>query len=176
MQPTNESIALSINGALLAVAPRSSPDELDRALRGIALSDSPVLIRAEYDDDRTELARRLHALGRRRELPLHICRSADEAQALFRAIAGVSQAQTTALGTWALCGVTDWPKELQRSLTGVLATFDESRLHGRLSHERIPRVIVLERMESEPAFEPDLERRLSFFHIAANLRPGPQAT
>lgn len=162
----SEAIALEINGAQLAVGQRPNLSELDPALRGVALSDSPVLIRASASDG-THLVDRLHALGRRAALPVHDCRSPAEAEALFRAVRSTGDTDERALGTWALHGVDAWPSELQEDLSRILGALDEGRLHGRLRHDKIPRVVVVERPGAAAgALSPELERRLSFFKVA----------
>jgi hypothetical protein len=147
--------SLRINGALLAVARRPSLTDFDAALRGVALSDSPVLVRAAREEDRTHIAGRLHALGRRRDLPLHGARTVAEARALI-----VSRAS----GTWALHDVASWSEADQVALARLLALFDEHRLHGNLSHEQIPRVVVIEG-EKDAQFCEELAGRLAFFDI-----------
>ncbi len=162
-----EKLALKINGAVLTIAERPALKELDAPLRGIALSDSPVLIQGTTEDC-DQLVNKLHSLGRRAALPVRTCYSPDEAEVLFDAILADGDTQTGVLGTWALHGVDSWPRELQMSLNRVLEAFDEGRLHGRLRHERIPRVVVLQQREARKgALEPELQRRLSFFHLTA---------
>lgn len=162
----DDTVALRINGSLLAIGRRPELNELDVVLRGIALSDSPVLIRAGRADDRARLADRIHALGRRSGLPVHECRSVADADELFHAVEGKSP-EVNARGTWTLHSVATWPKQRQLALGRLLAALDESRLHGRLAHESIPRVVVLESTDATQKLEPELERRLSFFNIAA---------
>jgi hypothetical protein len=152
-----DTLKLKINGAQLAVARRPSLTELELPLRGVALSDSPVLVRAQHDDDRAHVVGRLHALGRRRSLPLHYCRSVGDLRKLV--LMG-------ATGTWALCDVGTWSIEDQRALAQLIGMFDEYRLHGHLSHERIPRVVVVERPDRVSTICGELSRRLSFFDIA----------
>lgn len=148
---------LRINGALLGVARRPSLSDFDAALRGVALSDSPVLVRASRPDDRMHVAGRLHVLGRRRDLPLHAARSVEEARALIVARAS---------GTWALYDVGAWSEEDQLALAQLLALFDEHRLHGNLSHEQIPRVVVIVSGETQASLCEELARRLAFFDVS----------
>lgn len=154
---SSDAINLRVNGALLAVGKRPSLNELDAPLRGVALSDSPVLLRASRDEDRAHVTGRLHALGRRSELPLHVCKNVDEARALIK---------NGARGTWALYDVAAWSEQEQASLANLLAQFDQHRLHGHLAHDRIPRVVVVEGAESAAKLAPELAQRLAFFDIA----------
>lgn len=157
-------VSLRINGALLAVGHRPELRELEAPLRGIALSDSPVLIRAN-PNDREHLVDRLHALGRRAALPCHDCRSPDQAEDLFRAVLEAKDEDAVA-GTWVLHHVDAWPRELQASLGRVLETLDEDRLHGRKGHSHLPRVVVLESADSDlGGFDPELRQRLSYFNV-----------
>src|SRR5688572_27529704 len=78
-----DALTLRVNGAVLAVARRPALSEIDQALRGIALSDSPVLVSAKRDDDKTAIASRLHSLGRRKDMPLRICKNEEEAKSLL---------------------------------------------------------------------------------------------
>lgn len=157
-------VSLRINGALLAVGRRPDLRELEAPLRGIALSDSPVLIRAG-DGDRDHLVDRLHALGRRATLPCHDCRSPDQAEELFRSILEAKDEGSVA-GTWVLHHVDAWPRELQANLERVLETLDEDRLHGRKGHHSLPRVVVLESADSDlGGFDPELRQRLSYFNV-----------
>jgi len=59
---TDTGLALRVNGSLLAVGRRPRLVELEAPLRGIALSDSPVLLRADTQDGGW-IIQRLHALG-----------------------------------------------------------------------------------------------------------------
>src|SRR5688500_8957650 len=92
-QNTADAINLKINGSLLAIGKRPSLNELDAPLRGVALSDSPVLVRATRESDRTHLTGRLHALSRRRDLPLYVCKNVADARSLIK---------SGSRGTWAL--------------------------------------------------------------------------
>jgi hypothetical protein len=158
--------AVRLNGAVVGKGSAPTSPEVQRALRGVALSDSPVLVRAEAEQDRRGIANTLHVLGRRKALPMHECKSAEDALPLFRGVLGKIESALV-FGTWALYGVASWSKEQQRELCRVLGALDEHRLHGRLSHERMPRVIVLEG-DNKAALEPELARRLSFFCIATS--------
>lgn len=161
-------VALHVNGHLLAVAQESGFHAFENALRGVALSDSPVLIRA---DDRHcgDLVNRLHKLGRRHEQPVHEIRHPEEAERLFRVVLDSDPEDSSeALGTWALHQVDAWPREMQLSLYRVLEQLDQSRLHGRLRHEKIPRVVVLQSdSQSGMSLEPELAARLSYFSVEA---------
>src|SRR5258708_602415 len=95
-------VPVRINGSRAMDAARPEFNELDRVLTGIALSDSPVLIRAKNPEDGALLAKRLHTLGRRYELELSFACSVDETREL--AERGVS-------GTWTLLSVSDWREE-----------------------------------------------------------------
>jgi len=162
-----EGVALRINGALLAVGRRPALEALERPLRGVALSDSPVLVRAG-DPEGPHIAERLHALGRRAALPRRDCLSPDAVRPLLGAVGEGSEVAAEALGSWTLHGVAGWPTAVQVDLERVLARLDEARLHGRLKHERIPRVVVVQRPgERVDNLHPDLARRLSFFDVSA---------
>lgn len=164
--PPLERVALHVNGHLLAVAQESGFQAFEHALRGVALSDSPVLIRAK-DDHCGDLVDRLHKLGRRKQQPVHQCRHPEQAERLFRIVLeSQSEEPLEALGTWALHRVEAWPREMQMSLRRVLEKLDQNRLHGRLRHESIPRVVVLQ-SDGEQAtnLEPELAERLSYFSL-----------
>jgi hypothetical protein len=162
-----DAMTLRVNGAVLAVAKRPALAELDGALRGIALSDSPVLISARREDDRAVIASRIHTLGRRRELPLRVCLREDEAKPLLVGALD-ERTGTDVRGTWALHGVGTWSSEMQHGLAAFLRALDEWRLHGRIAHERIPRVVVIEGPDGRAKLDPELVKRLSFFDVAAS--------
>ncbi|MEQ9497226.1 MAG: hypothetical protein RIT81_10215 [Deltaproteobacteria bacterium] len=163
-----DAVALRINGSLMGVAPQPKLCELAQALRGIALSDSPVLLRGS-EDICHDLVEQLHKLGRRSSLPMHNCHSPEEAETLFRTVFDEEdEPNEDALGTWALFRVEAWPRELQVSLQRILEVLDESRLHGRLRHDRIPRVVVVQESDSDGrSLDPALKRRLSYFNLSA---------
>lgn len=162
-----DKLALHINGTLLAVADADDLENFDPALRGVAMSDSPVLIQGEGDTCDL-LCDRLHALGRRNEQPVHRCNVPEEAERLFNSVLGRNPSEGESLGTWALHRVEAWPREMQLNLQRVLETLDESRLHGRLRHDRIPRVVVLQsEAPTHSRLEPELHQRLSYFNVAA---------
>ncbi len=166
--PKGEGVALHVNGHLLAVAQESGFHKFDPALRGVALSDSPVLIRAK-DTHGGDIVDRLHKLGRRNGQPVHQCRHPEQAERLFRVVLeSTDEGNTEALGTWALHRVEAWPREMQLNLHRVLEQLDQSRLHGRLKHERIPRVVVLQAVgQQNQNLEPELAARLSYFSVEA---------
>ncbi len=163
------SVALHINGSLMGVSPSAKMKTLDRALRGVALSDSPVLLSGN-EDICSDLLEKLHRLGRRAKLPMHNCHSPQEAENLFRAVLDEEQGpDEDTLGTWALFRVESWPRELQLNLNKILQALDESRLHGRLRHDRIPRVVVVQDPDADGAsLDPDLYKRLSYFELCAS--------
>lgn len=163
-----DAVALRINGSLMGVAPRPKLSELAQALRGIALSDSPVLL-SGTEDICNGLVKQLHKLGRRSGLPMHNCYSPEEAENLFKTVLDEEEElNEQALGTWALFRVDAWPRELQVSLQKILDALDESRLHGRLRHDRIPRVLVVQESDSDTrSLDPALKRRLSYFNLSA---------
>ena len=104
LDPKADRVALHVNGHFLAEAQESSFDAFEYALRGVALSDSPVLIRAS-DRHLRDLVERLHRLGRRKQQPVHQCRHPEEAQKLFRVVLESDDHESgDALGTWALHG------------------------------------------------------------------------
>ncbi len=168
IKKTSNAVALRINGSLMGVAPEPNLEELEPALRGVALSDSPVLLRGS---ERVchDLVGQLHSLGRRADLPMHNCHSPEDAENLFRTVLDEQQEPNEkALGTWALFRVEAWPRELQVSLQRILEALDESRLHGRLRHDRIPRVVVVQESDSDGcSLDPALKRRLSYFNLSA---------
>ena len=159
-------VALHVNGHFLAVAQESGFEAFEQALRGVALSDSPVLIRATASHC-GDLVDRLHKLGRRNRQPVHQCRHPEEAERLFRVVLEAKDHENTeALGTWALHQVEAWPREMQISLQQVLERLDQNRLHGRLRHDRIPRVVVLQSDGRGNAnLEPELAARLAYFNL-----------
>lgn len=172
---TAPSFVVRLNGTLLAGAARDGRGSaLDVPLRGIALSDSPVLIHSDVELERTDMVKRLHELGRRRAHPIHFCRTEQDAEVLFRLVPSDEQmasparaldAVAHAAGTWAMHDVGKWPKERQLELVRLLEILDEHRLHGRLPHDRIPRVIVVE-TSHDRHLAPELQQRLSFFELS----------
>jgi hypothetical protein len=159
MTNNNERVAVSINGSRAKEALRPDFNEIDRLLRGIALSGSPVLIRSNQPENGTALAKRLHTLGQKKSLGFSVAASPEEARALT--------ARWTP-GTWALVGVSEWDESHQIALAELLAMAHESRLACRVTEDKLPRIIVVEAKESKKALAPILEERLSFFSIAAN--------
>lgn len=116
---------------------------------------------------------RLHQMGRRAQLPCRSCHTDAEACALFEAIVEANDVSDDSLGTWALFNVHWWAEDKQRRLFDVLGVLDENRLHGRLRHERIPRVVVTVSPDlKKTKLLPELEQRLSYFKLSAtNTRP-----
>ncbi|MEO1232200.1 MAG: hypothetical protein AAFZ18_25205 [Myxococcota bacterium] len=161
----SEELTLTINGSKLAVGERPELAALEPALRSIALSDSPIVVRSLPDDHEHFLAR-LHALSRRSDLPVHRCSSAREAQRLFAGVARDIE-ETDTLGTWALYDVHAWERGAQEKLSSLLEHLDLARLHGRLRHERIPRVVMLADLGSKEKVLPALDRRISYFTMIA---------
>lgn len=151
-------VSIRINGSRPTHALRPDFSELDRVLKGIALSDSPVLIRAQDPEDAMLLGRRLHLLGQRRGLELSVARAPADA---------VRLATEKVPGTWLLVSVSDWAHEAQSELAALIASIDESRLSCRIAPERMPRIVVLERADAPHGLAPALEQRLAFFSIAA---------
>lgn len=159
-------LSLTINGSKLAVGLRPDLSELEPALRSVALSDSPIVVRAPREDH-PHLLRRLHALGRRARLPVHECRCAEEAEPLLAGLSTKPETSPSALGTWALFEVESWPEDRQRALGDLLEALDLGRLHGRLRHERIPRVVMFSTHERPPRVLPSLDLRISYFTLVA---------
>ena len=162
--PQTEHVSLTINGSELAVAGHPEFQELESALRSIALSDSPVVIRSP-EEVQEHLLNRLHALGRRADLPIHICRIAKEAEELMSALSTKGDTTSTSLGTWALFDIEKWPENQQNRLGELLEQFDLGRLHGRLRHERIPRVMAFSNLFVKNRIKPSLEKRISYFTL-----------
>jgi hypothetical protein len=154
----DEKVSIRINGSRATFALRPDFSELDRVLKGIALSDSPVLIRAQHADDAMLLGRRLHVLGQRRTLELSVAHMPTEAHRL---------ATEKTPGTWLLVSVSDWTDEAQSELAALIASMDEGRLSCRIAAEKMPRIVVLERADAPHGLAPALEQRLAFFSIAA---------
>lgn len=159
-------LALTVNGSRLAVGERPTLEALDPALRSVALSDSPVFVRA-MEADFDHLLTRLHRLGRRSELPVFKVDAPEDIEPLFGILAAPEDAGPDVLGTWALFYVADWSEEHQEKLGELLETLDLARLHGRLKHERIPRVIVFSRNDQPGRLSPALGQRVSYFTLVA---------
>jgi len=169
---TDTGLALRVNGSLLAVGRRPRLVELEAPLRGIALSDSPVLLRADTQDGGW-IIQRLHALGRRADLPCRTCHTAVEAEPLLEAVDGSGDVSSETAGTWALFNVHWWSEDRQMQLASVLSKLDEGRLHGRLRHVHIPRVVVTVSPDfKQTKLQPDLERRLAYFNVSAGRAKG----
>ncbi|MGF1510203.1 MAG: hypothetical protein ACFB9M_11955 [Myxococcota bacterium] len=165
-------LALRVNGSLLAVGRRPALAELNPALRGVALSDSPVLVQAEPQDANL-IIERIHTLGRRSEMPSRTCHTDVDAVVLLDAIHSSGDVKPDALGSWALFNVHWWSETKQKELAGVLEELDEGRLHGRLRHERIPRVVVAMSPELKSSrLIPVLDQRLNYFHISVSEHRG----
>ena len=160
-------LALKVNGTVLAVGRRPSLEAWHPALRGVALSDSPVLVQAQHQDAAFILDR-LHQLGRRAELPVHHCHDESEGTDLLQSLADDGTVTEEALGTWAIFNVHWWSDESQLRLADVLGKFDEGRLHGRLRHIRIPRVVVTMSPETQASgLRSALRQRLAYYHLSA---------
>lgn len=160
-------LGLKVNGSLLAVGKRPALDAWTPALRGIALSDSPVLIQASHQDA-AYILERIHALGRRRDLPVHHCHTEDEGQSLLHALQSDGTVHDEALGTWAVFNVHWWSDEAQSRLADLLGELDEARLHGRLRHDRIPRVVVTMNPDTQASsLRSGLRQRLAYYHLSA---------
>jgi hypothetical protein len=159
-------LSLTVNGSKLAVGARPGLGELEPALRSVALSDSPVFVRAPEADFEHLLAR-LHQLGRRAQLPIFRVERPEDIDPLFEILSSPRHGGDTVLGTWALFAVSSWPEEKQEKLGELLETLDLARLHGRLRHERIPRVVVFSALEAPERLRPDLDQRVSYFTLVA---------
>jgi hypothetical protein len=174
IQTKAKGLKLEVNGSVLAVARRPLLAELEPALRGIALSDSPVLVRADpFDAD--HVVQRLHVLSRRAELPLQSVHHERDVTSLLGALGKDGEACSEARGTWALHHVHWWSMDRQLDLAALLEDLDTARLHGRLGHHHIPRIVVVSGLgERLGKLEPTLEQRLTFFHltISPNLEKG----
>lgn len=169
---TDTGLALRVNGSLLAVGRRPSLLELEPALRGIALSDSPVLLRADTQDGGW-IIQRLHGLGRRSALPCRTCHTAVDAEELLEAVDESGEVDPRVAGSWALFNVHWWSADRQDQLASLLSKLDEGRLHGRLRHEHIPRVIVTVSPDfKQTKLQPELERRLAYFNVSAGRNKG----
>jgi len=166
-QEPENGLALKVNGTMLAVGKRPSLESWNPALRGVALSDSPVLIQASHQDSAFILDR-LHDLGRRRNLPVRQCHTEEEGGVLLHSLKSDGTVQEDALGTWAIFNVHWWSDEAQIRLADLLGKLDEARLHGRLRHDRIPRVIVTMHPDTQASsLRSGLRQRLSYYHLAA---------
>jgi hypothetical protein len=165
-EPEN-GLALKVNGTTLAVGRRPKLAEWTPALRGIALSDSPVLVQAS-DQDAAHILEQLHRLGRRSELPIHHCHTESEGTNLLRGMSSDGIVAPESMGTWAIFNVHWWSEESQTTLGRVLESFDEARLHGRLSHSKIPRVVVTMSAHTQASnLREPLRQRLAYYHLSA---------
>lgn len=161
-------IAILVNGSLKVDGSRHQLSDFDTLLRGIALSDSPVLIEGGLPKDRLAVAARLHTLGRRADLPLRECPSVEDAAPLLRTLVSGESSLTT-IGSWAIHEVGAWSEDAQATLARLLSIYDEGRLASIVGHERIPRIIVLTSDDSKAKLSVSLARRLSYFRIALCL-------
>lgn len=161
----HDTIDLVVNGARLAEADEADLSVLERPLRSLALADSPILLRGAHEDC-VYVIDRLHELGRRAHLPLHVCQTIEPAEALLSLGAHEPAHSAQVVGTWALYDVGRWPQARQLDLARALEALDEARLAGRLGHADIPRVLVIiPPFEAEDALVPRLSARLSYFKL-----------
>ncbi|MBX2811651.1 MAG: hypothetical protein KTR25_07570 [Myxococcales bacterium] len=163
---STQSFSLIINGSELATGQLPQLLELEPALRSIALSDSPVIIRSP-DSVQEHILDRLHCLSRRATLPVRKCNSINDADQLLDALSPRGDTHPSTLGTWAIFNIDQWPKDAQNRLSELLEALDLGRLHGRLRHERIPRVMAFCAIPSTTNLTSALERRLSYFTLTA---------
>ena len=166
-------LSLKVNGTTHGHSEIPSREDalvaFDHVLRAIALSDSPVLVEGGSRDARKLIAERLHLLGRRASQPLRVCKTEKECRPLVTDILD-GDTNGNNLGTWVLRGVTEWPIEKQVELGNMLDDLDQARFHGGIKHEKVPRVIVLlSEDEEQERLAPQLQTRLSFFHISLSL-------
>jgi len=163
-QRGHDTLDLVVNGARLAEALADDLSVLERPLRSLALADSPIHLRGRLTDC-SHVVERLHQLGRRAALPLRLCETAQAAEALLAA-AVAPPPRASIVGTWALYGVHEWPPETQNRLAAALEALDEGRLSGQLSHQDIPRVIVIvDADRTTKDLLPELSARLSYFKL-----------
>lgn len=154
----HDTLDLVVNGARLAEAVADDLSVLERPLRSLALADSPIHLRGRLEDCQ-HVIERLHQLGRRAELPLVRCEQLADVEPLVGA-------DRRANGTWALFRVYEWAPEAQARLAAALEALDEGRLSGQLTHEDIPRVIVVDDAEEgSKDLLPELSARLSYFKL-----------
>jgi len=166
----SNNLSLKINGTshgqVNEVSREQAMKAFDHVLRAIALSDSPVLVEGGDRDVRAQIAERLHNLGRRSEQPLRMCSTAREGKKLLKNLFEEASWDKT-LGTWVLRGLTGWPLDRQKELSGLLDRLDQERFSVGAKHEKVPRVIVLlGEKENKEGLTPQLQRRLSFFNIS----------
>jgi hypothetical protein len=160
-------LALKVNGTVVAVGRRPDLESWRPALRGVALSDSPVLVQAPHHDA-SFILDRLHRLGRRSDLPVHHCHDENDGPALLECLDRNETPDAGALGTWAIFNVHWWSDENQLRLADLLGRLDEARLHGRLRHDQIPRVIVTMNPETPASgLRNALRQRLCYYQLSA---------
>lgn len=160
-----QELALTINGSKLAVAYRPDLEPFEPALRSVALSDSPVMVRS-LPEDHDFFLERLHGLSRRASMPVHRCPDPKDTDTLLKG-AGKMDSEEATLGTWALYDLHLWSEEQQDKLGALLEHLDLARLHGRLRHERIPRVVMFAELGNRTKVLSRLDRRLSYFTLTA---------
>lgn len=158
-----QELSLTINGSKLAVAQRPDLSVFEPALRSVALSDSPIMVRA-LPEDHDFFLERLHGLSRRSKMPVRRCRDAADTQILLDAATRGEDEEAT-LGTWALFDVHLWTEDHQDKLGSLLEHLDLARLHGRLRHDRIPRVVMFAELGNRAKVLNRLDRRLSYFTL-----------
>lgn len=167
IEESEAGLALKVNGTVVAVGRRPDLETWHPALRGVALSDSPVLVQAPHHDA-SYILERLHRLGRRADLPVHHCHDENDSSALLACFDDEETPVADSLGTWAIFNVHWWSDESQLRLAELLGRLDEARLHGRLRHDQIPRVIVTMNPDAPASgLRNALRQRLCYYQLSA---------
>ncbi len=144
-----------LNGVVVA----RDEQALQSVLRGVARSDSPILLEGQ-PALAAHLVERLHILGRRAALPLHQCWTAEDAQPLLDGLKN-----TPPPGTWVLWNLPLWPVHARHSLREALEQADEGRLAGRFHPETLPRIVGV----GTQGLETSLVQRLGFFRLVVQM-------
>jgi DNA-binding NtrC family response regulator len=168
-----EGIMIRVNGSQNFSVHASAGEQQNFGLRGIAMSDSPVLIEGGDRRDRDFIAQQIHMLGRRNALPIHECSCAKDIAPLLDPSAQGEDLASPG-GTWLLHDISGWPRTVQQNLGKLLSQLNLDRIQGLHAIEALPRIVALtdsiqtkKREDGEVSFiEPGLRQRLSFFHIS----------
>jgi hypothetical protein len=161
-----EIFAVQVNGGTSVQTSSPGFEEIRGALRGVALSDSPICIQGGDRYSQEKLLEQLHGLSRRSHQPIYKCQRFQDVLPLMDAILK-PRGQEVPLGTWVLQNLEQWKPKQRDNLEAVVTTIDNNRLCGRGKHENVPRLVTVQKEEDAmDKLSERLKTRLSFFQIS----------